>query len=222
MKQKPLHIFLDLDLTLVNVFPLWRTRWIKQLAQRTCLRADDVYTKGAAIWERGDIYTLHGHLRELAIDPEAGWARELQADFQKRLREGTTNYDDTGAFLDALAHHELACSIITFGDRAYQQLKVDGLGRLDGFFRGVHCTTAPGEKVLILHEALKSRCVVFLDDSASEHSQVAVIAPTVHRIQIRRTHQIPCSGDAHHVVNNLEQALDVILSLKNNQPKEST
>ncbi|MFA4845815.1 MAG: hypothetical protein WC654_04625 [Patescibacteria group bacterium] len=215
-----LHIFLDLDLTLVNVFPLWQELWINVIAERLNLHADEVYARGSQIWERGDLYTLEKHLRAMDIDPKEEWAMKLRARFQSRLRAGAINYDDTAAFLDALVQHGLTRSILTFGDREYLQLKIEGLDRPAGFFREIHFTTY-GEKALVLRKASKSGPVVFLDDSAHEHAQVATIAPDVHRIQIRRSDDILRSTDAHHVVSDLQEALDVILSLSHLPHQES-
>lgn len=222
MNRKLLHIFLDLDLTLVDIFPLWRKLWVNQLAQRLHEDTDVVHATGARIWEQGGLYTLEGHLRALKVDPEqTPWTIELREQFLARVRAGGANYEDTLPFLDALAHHRLMRSIITFGHPAYQQVKIDGLSRPDGFFEEVHFTKSPGEKGWILNRAMRTDHVVFVDDNPVEHTQVARICPKVHRIQLCRQADFHRASEADHIVSNLPQALEVILSLTNRQPEES-
>lgn len=66
MNRAPIHLFLDLDLTLVNVFPLWKDLWIREISKRLSLSPDVVYARGAMIWEKHKLYTLDGHLRTRA------------------------------------------------------------------------------------------------------------------------------------------------------------
>lgn len=214
MNTKLLHIFLDLDLTLVDIFPLWRELWVNQLAQQLHEDAQMVYASGARIWEQGGLYTLDEHLRALKVNPEqTPWVMELRDHFLARVRSGGANYEDTLPFLDALADHRLTRSIITFGDPAYQQVKVEGFGRPIGFFQAVHVTKSPGEKAWILSRALREHRVVLVDDNPAVHAQVARICPEVHRIQICRQSDFHRSNDAHDIVTDLGQALEVILSL---------
>lgn len=206
-----MRICLDLDLTLVNIFPLWQEAWIDELARRLELDAQYVFTAGARIWEQGRLYSLRAHLHELLVDTQLPWVAALQEEFSARVRAGEANYDDTKVFLDALAIAGRERSILTFGDEGYQSMKIEGLRRTPGFFHSVHFTKSPGEKADVLAAHTRSwESVVFIDDNPREHERVAMVAPHVRRIQIRRTKDIAVSQHAHAVVSNLREAWEAI------------
>lgn len=205
-----MEVYLDLDLTLVNVFPIWTTHWNAQIARHIGRDNAEVFRAGEAIWQRDDLYTLEGHLTQMGIDPRADWAVGLANALRARMRAGEANYRDTPSFLDALARHRIRPSIVTFGDEGFQGLKIEGLQRKDGFFHEVHFTQAPGEKGEILRRALARGPVTFIDDSARELARVAQVAPAARRIQIRRTPDIPVAPEAHIIVSDLMTALDAL------------
>lgn len=208
-----MHIYLDLDLTLVNVFPLWTTAWNEPVAAKLGLDPADVFTAGEKIWSRGDLYTLERHLRELGEDPYKRWAVVLRREFEALVRSGQINYDDTSEFLNELASRKHRRSILTFGDKAYQSVKVDGLRRSRGFFERLCFMSRQRQKAHALCLALRAEReekIVMLDDSASELEAIARHAPSVRLIQIRRTPDIPESPDANAIVSDLMSTLEVL------------
>lgn len=205
-----MEVYLDLDLTLVNVFPIWTAHWNSRIAEHIGRDNAEVFRAGETIWQRDDLYTLEGHLTEMGIDPAEDWAVELANALRARMRAGEANYPDTAQFLDALSCRTIQPSIVTFGDAGFQGLKIEGLRRENGFFHEVHFTRAPGEKGEILRRACVRGPVAFIDDSARELACVAQVAPAVRRIQIRRTSDIPVAPDAHVIVSDLMTALEVL------------
>ncbi len=205
-----MRVFLDLDLTLVNVFEVWEG-WITQVAAQLKMEPAVVRQIGESIYEGGRTYSLEAHLRELIVDTQLPWTRELSSRFVARVQAGETNYEDTAAFLDALEAMDCERHVLSFGDPGYQSVKVEGLRRAHGYFAHLHFTSMPGQKadVLSRHTSPNDR-VYFVDDNPKEHARVAQVAPHVRRIQIRRSDNIAIADSAHAVVSNLQGVLEVM------------
>ncbi|NQV89144.1 MAG: hypothetical protein HQ488_02375 [Parcubacteria group bacterium] len=222
--MKPAIIALDLDLTLVNVFPGW---------EKMCgLWADTLYLPVATVIERGSkfwntqglIYTPELHrdalLQREVVTGEAEIADIADIDsametFYKWLADGHAVYDDVPDFIawaDACEMVE-GTGIISFGQPEFQTRKLNSLPAPSSGFDPITFTNFSGRKarkLIFLHG--RSRPIIFVDDNPSEH-EPAMAYHNVRRVQILRDPDAVPSGFAQWHIRSLMEIHDLMPQL---------
>jgi hypothetical protein len=215
---------LDLDFTMVNVFPGWETM-CGSWAETLDMTPDLVVETGSRLWStEGLTYSPERHLDLLGFteshmellgftnDQKLTLVSALQ-DFYQWLAAGNAVYDDVSPFMAwAKSCDDVeSTGIITFGEMAFQTRKMMSLDLPATTFTPIIFTEVHGRKArrLVAHHG-RSQIVVLVDDNAGEHEIAAEHFPSVRRVQILRDPSATFSPAAQWQIRGLMEIPDLL------------
>ncbi len=219
--MKPPIIALDLDLTLVNVFPGW-DEMCRLWADTLDLPVATVIERGSKFWNtQGLTYTpeLHrdGLLSSEVVTGEAEIADidSAMETFYQWLADGHAVYEDVPDFIawaDACEMVEGA-GIISFGNPDFQTRKLNSLPAPSTGFAPITFTDVSGRKgrkLTSLHG--RGRPIIFIDDNPGEHLR-AMLHTNIRRVQILRDPEATPSVLAQWHIRSLMELPDLMPQL---------